>query len=145
VNWRIIGDHDELPNFAQASQNIAAAAVVLAALPEPAAPEELRDRDKLHIFLKCAMPQQAESSISRRHALSQAQPTRNQPGTRNVTVNQAQTNEPIPLRVPVKGRLCLDHNVRHTIDARRRDARRMRVTAVVHRSTTPHPYSDTSR
>ena len=60
VNQHIIEDHGGLPNFDQANQNIATAAVVLARLPEPATSDERRDRDKMRIFLERAL---AESSI----------------------------------------------------------------------------------
>ena len=59
VNWQIADDHADLPNFAQASQNITVAVAVLAALPEPTMLEERREHDKLHICLERAMQQQA--------------------------------------------------------------------------------------
>jgi len=74
VNQKIANDHVDLPNFAWASQNIAAAAV-LTALTEPAEPEEPRKRDKLCTFLERAAQQQAGSSISRQRALSQGHPS----------------------------------------------------------------------
>ena len=50
VNRQIVDDKADLPKFIWASQNIAVAAAGLAALPEPAEPEECREHDKLSIF-----------------------------------------------------------------------------------------------
>ena len=52
VNQQIANNHADLPNSARASLNIAAAAAILIALPEPMTPDEHRECDKLHIFLE---------------------------------------------------------------------------------------------
>jgi hypothetical protein len=42
MHWRIVEDDDGLPQFTQASQNIAAAVALLRELLEPVTPEERR-------------------------------------------------------------------------------------------------------
>ena len=64
VNWRIIEDDEALPHFAQASQNIAAAATLLQGISGPMTPEDRLAHREIHMLLECAAAQQAESSLS---------------------------------------------------------------------------------
>jgi hypothetical protein len=67
INRRINNDKggDQPPVFARASQNVAAAAILLWTMPEPSTIEGRQVRNKLHVLLECAVVQQAESSPSR--------------------------------------------------------------------------------
>jgi hypothetical protein len=56
------------PLFRRASQNLAAAAMLLRGCPEPATSEERRVREQLKAFLEVAAAQQAESSVSRQRS-----------------------------------------------------------------------------
>jgi hypothetical protein len=56
---------DAPPLFRWASQNLAAAAMLLRGCPEPATSEERRVRQQLKALLEAAAAQQAESSTSR--------------------------------------------------------------------------------
>jgi hypothetical protein len=56
------GDHP--PLFARASQNVATAAILLWAMPEPSTPEGRRAHEELCALLECVVVQQAESSMS---------------------------------------------------------------------------------
>ena len=115
VNRQIANNHVDLPNSARASLNIAAAAAILIALPEPMTPDEHRKCDKLRIFLERVVQQQAESSISRLRALSHGHLSRPGSGTKNVTVKHAQSD------APVRSRQGANRGMRHTINARRRE------------------------
>ena len=66
VNRKIAEDRQGSPTFARASQNVAAAAALLEALPAAATPEEQRAREKMQRDLHLAVDQQVESSASRR-------------------------------------------------------------------------------
>jgi hypothetical protein len=57
-----------LPLFRRASQNLAAAAMLLHGCPEPATSKERRVRQQLKALLKAAAAQQAESSASRQRS-----------------------------------------------------------------------------
>jgi hypothetical protein len=57
-------DVDTPPLFRRASQNLAAAAMLLRSCPEPATSEERRVRQELKTLLEAAAAQQAESSAS---------------------------------------------------------------------------------
>jgi len=54
LNRRIIEDDEALPHFTRASQNIAAAAVLLRGLPEPAIPEDRRAHREIPTLLERA-------------------------------------------------------------------------------------------
>jgi hypothetical protein len=55
---------DAPPLFRRASQNLAAAAMLLRSCPEPATSEERHVRQQLKTLLEAAAMQQAESSVS---------------------------------------------------------------------------------
>jgi hypothetical protein len=61
-------DADAPPLFWQASQNLAAAAMLLRGCPEPTTSEERRVCQQLKALLEAAAAQQAESSTSRQHS-----------------------------------------------------------------------------
>jgi hypothetical protein len=61
---------DTPPLFWRASQNLAAAAMLLRSCPEPATSEERRVRQQLKTLLEAAVAQQAESSASRQRSES---------------------------------------------------------------------------
>jgi hypothetical protein len=61
-------DANAPPLFQQASQNLAAAALLLRGCPEPATSEERRVRQQLKELLEAVAAQQAESSASRQHS-----------------------------------------------------------------------------
>jgi hypothetical protein len=61
-------DADAPPLFRRASQNLAAAAMLLRGCPEPASSEERRVRQQLKALLEAAVAQQAESSASRQRS-----------------------------------------------------------------------------
>jgi hypothetical protein len=61
-------DTDTPPLFRRASQNLAAAAMLLRGCPEPVTPEEWRVREQLKTLLEAAVAQQAESSASRQRS-----------------------------------------------------------------------------
>ena len=73
VNRRIIKDDEALPHFAQASQNIAAAAALPHGLPEPTTPEDHRAHREIHTLLEHVAMQQVESSLSGRCKLDASQ------------------------------------------------------------------------
>jgi hypothetical protein len=58
-------DADTPPLFRQASQNLAAAAMLLRGCSEVATSDERRVRQQLKALLEAAVAQQAESSVSR--------------------------------------------------------------------------------
>ena len=58
---------EQPPVFNRASQNIAAAAMLVRAMPEPSTMEGRRVRGELRDLLETAAVQQAESSASRWH------------------------------------------------------------------------------
>ena len=64
MNRRIIEDNEALPHFTRASQNIAAAAVLLRGLPGPATAEDHRAHHEIRMLLERAAAQQAQSSLS---------------------------------------------------------------------------------
>ena len=57
VNRKIAEDRQGSPAFARASQNVAAAAALLEALPAAATPEEQRAREKMRRHLYLAVDQ----------------------------------------------------------------------------------------
>ena len=61
--------------FNRASQNIAAAAMLVRAMPEPSTTEGRRVRGELRYLLETAVVQQAESSATRRHGGASNLPT----------------------------------------------------------------------
>jgi hypothetical protein len=61
-------DAEAPPLFRWASQNLAAAAMLLRGCPEAATSEERRVRQQLKALLEAAVAQQAESSASRQHS-----------------------------------------------------------------------------
>ena len=69
VHQRIVDDiRDDdhgTPVFKRASQNLAAAAVLLRGCPEPTTPEDKKMRQQLRTLLEAAAVQQAECSASR--------------------------------------------------------------------------------
>jgi hypothetical protein len=69
VNWRInedaIVDGGDTPLFKHASQNLAAASMLLRGCPEPSTPEERRMHQQLKTLLETAAAQEVESSTSR--------------------------------------------------------------------------------
>ena len=57
---------EQPPIFNRASQNVAAAAMLVRAMPEPSTTEGRRVRGELRDLLETAAVQQAESSVSQR-------------------------------------------------------------------------------
>ena len=66
---------EQPPVFNRASQNVAAAAMLVRAMPEPSTTEGQRVRGKLRDLLETAAVQQAESSASRQHGGASNLPT----------------------------------------------------------------------
>ena len=68
MHHRINNDEgsEQPPIFNRASQNVAAAAMLVRAMPEPSTTEGRRVRGELWDLLETATVQQAESSASRR-------------------------------------------------------------------------------
>ena len=65
VQHDIMNDGNDLPQFARAGQNIAAAAMLLRGVPEPVDPQERAVYRNLWVLVAAATVQQAESSVSR--------------------------------------------------------------------------------
>jgi hypothetical protein len=63
VTRRIIGDDEDFPHFARASQNVAAAAALLRGLLEPATPKDYRAHREIRTLLERAAVQQAKSLL----------------------------------------------------------------------------------
>ena len=59
-----MNEGNNLPQFAQASQNIAAAAMLLRGVPEPVDPQERAVYQNLRVLVETVAVQQAESSTS---------------------------------------------------------------------------------
>jgi hypothetical protein len=95
--------------FARASQNLAAATLLLRGCPEPEAPEARKVHQKLRSLLEEAAVQQAESSASRQQGRHRQQ---------EESSARAPGHEENPPRVPVHVRIGDNRDVRDTLAAR---------------------------
>jgi hypothetical protein len=84
-----VEDGDNLPQFARASQNIAAAAALLQRLPELATPEERKTQWEIRDLLECAAEQQADGLLSQWHRLDTSQWASTEHDDRDASVHQA--------------------------------------------------------
>ena len=60
-----MNEGNDVPQFAWASQNIAAATMLLRGVPEPVNPQEWAVYRNLRVLVEATAVQQAESSVSR--------------------------------------------------------------------------------
>ena len=65
VQHDIVNEGNDVPQFARAGKNIAAAAMLLCGVPEPIDPQERAVCRNLRVLVEAATVQQAESSASR--------------------------------------------------------------------------------
>ena len=103
MHHRIHNDEgsEQPPIFNRASQNIAAAAMLVRAMPEPSTAEGRRVRGELRDLLETAAVQQAESSASRRHGGVSNLPTAPPRQDREASARPEPARAPIAHRVPV--------------------------------------------
>jgi len=106
VHHRINDDEgdDRPPIFNRASQNVAAAAMLVRAMPEPSTTEGRRVRGKLRDLLETVAVQQAESSASRWRGGASDLPTAPPRQDREASVR------PEPARAPTINRVPLLHD-----------------------------------
>ena len=125
---RILDDANQLvPRYTRPSQNVAAAATLLRALPQPANEDQRRIQEEVMDLLDLAAVQQAEreqSSAVRRRESSASHRTpsrrREQPETSaRPTAEQSETDE-----APVRRRIGESRDARDTLTARRREQNR---------------------
>ena len=64
VQRDIVNEGNDVPQFARASQNITAAAILLRGVPEPVDPQERAVYRNLRVLVEAAAVQQADSSTS---------------------------------------------------------------------------------
>jgi hypothetical protein len=112
---------DAPPLFRQASQNLAAAAMLLRGCPEPTISQERRVREQLKALLETAAAQQVENSASRKRSERgrAGAPSAHGP---NLPPPQSQGHgDGVGATASaVKSRLRPHRDARHTIEARRR-------------------------
>lgn len=130
--WIVEGDN-ELPHFARASQNIAAAVALVQGLPEPATPEERRAHREIHMLLERAVVQQAESSMSRRREPHASQRAPSAERGKDISVHHAPYDGRGPAIPPIQERVGPISDARVVLDARRRrrDDRGMEPTTAI--------------
>ena len=95
---------DRPPIFNRASQNVAAAAMLVRAMPEPSTTEGRRVHGELRDLLETAAVHQAESSASRRHGATSDLPSAPRWQNREAVVR------PEPARVPTTNRVPPVHD-----------------------------------
>ena len=103
MHHRIYDDEgsEQPPVFNRASQNVAAAAMLVRAMPEPSTTEGRRVRGELRDLLETAAVQQAESSASRRHWGISNLPAAPPRQDREASARPEPARAPIAHRVPV--------------------------------------------
>jgi hypothetical protein len=111
---------DAPPLFRRASQNLAAAAMLLRGCPEPATSEKRRVREQLKALLEAAAAQQAESSTSRQRL---ERGRAGEPSAHDVNPpppqQQGQGDGVGAAASAIKSSLGPHRDARHTIEARR--------------------------
>jgi uncharacterized membrane protein YccC len=84
-----VEDSDDLPQFAQASQNIATMVALLQRLSKPMTLEEHKTQWEIRELLYRAAEQQAESSLSRRRGPNASQRASAGRDARDASIHQA--------------------------------------------------------
>jgi hypothetical protein len=128
---------DAPPLFRWASQNLAAAAMLLRGCPKPATSKERLVWEQLKALLEAATAQQAESSVSRQRS------ERGQAGAPSAhgsnpppPQQQEQGNKVGAAASAVKSHLGLHRDTRHTIEARRQPRVSTRTTTTARATMT---------
>jgi hypothetical protein len=89
------------------SHNVATIVILLQTMPEPSTPEERQAHEELRALLKCAMVQQAKSSMSQRrgYELDQHAPSTAREKEASVHLEQQKVGDK-----PLSVHACIGHN-----------------------------------
>jgi hypothetical protein len=120
------GEHP--PVFTRASQNVAAATILLRTMPEASTLEGRQAHGELRVLLKCVAVQQAESSASRGMGPSPTSPHRQQYARRKLQSTENSRKQEISPRLSTPS--LTTTTTRATSSTRAKGTRRMVLAAV---------------